>query len=297
MAAAGVPTGRSYACTTQAEVAAALDEFGPPYVVKNDGLAAGKGVVVTDDRADALGARARLRPGRHRGVSSTGPRCRCSWSPTATAAVPLMPAQDFKRVGDGDAGPEHRRHGRVRAAALGAGRPGRRSDGRDGRSRRWPRCARRGTPFAGLLYVGLALTADGPRVIEFNARFGDPETQVVLALLDTPLAGLLHAAATGTLAEHPPLRWHDGAAVTVVVASHELPGHAAHRRRDHRRRPARRDPRRHRPPGRRRAGLRRRPGAQRDRHRAGPGRRPRRRLRPGRRASRWTAPTTAPTSR
>ena len=83
---------------------------------------------------------------------------------------------------------------------------------------------RRGTPFAGLLYVGLAITAAGPRVIEFNARFGDPETQVVLALLETPLAGLLHAAATGTLAEHPPLRWRDGAAVTVVVASAGYPG-------------------------------------------------------------------------
>ena len=83
---------------------------------------------------------------------------------------------------------------------------------------------RRGTPFAGLLYVGLALTPDGPKVIEFNARFGDPETQVVLALLATPLAGLLKAAATGTLAGHPPLRWHPGAAVTVVVASENYPG-------------------------------------------------------------------------
>jgi len=81
----------------------------------------------------------------------------------------------------------------------------------------------RGTPFAGLLYVGLALTADGPKVIEFNCRFGDPETQVVLALLETPLAGLLHAAATGRLAEHPPLRWRDGAAVTVVMASEGYP--------------------------------------------------------------------------
>jgi phosphoribosylamine--glycine ligase len=82
---------------------------------------------------------------------------------------------------------------------------------------------RRGTPFAGLLYVGLAMTAAGPRVIEFNARFGDPETQVVLALLETPLAGLLYAAATGTLADHPPLRWQDGAAVTVVIAAANYP--------------------------------------------------------------------------
>ena len=83
---------------------------------------------------------------------------------------------------------------------------------------------RRGTPFAGLLYVGLALTAAGPRVVEFNARFGDPETQVVLPLLETPLAGLLHAAATGTLAAHPPLHWRAGAAVTVVLAAAGYPG-------------------------------------------------------------------------
>jgi phosphoribosylamine---glycine ligase len=82
---------------------------------------------------------------------------------------------------------------------------------------------RRGRPFAGLLYVGLALTRNGPRVIEFNARFGDPETQVVLAMLETPLAGLLRAAATGTLAAEPPLRWRPGAAVTVVVASAGYP--------------------------------------------------------------------------
>src|SRR6185312_5655362 len=82
----------------------------------------------------------------------------------------------------------------------------------------------RGTPFSGLLYAGLALTGRGPRVVEFNARFGDPETQVVLALLETPLAGLLHATATGTLAAHPPLQWKDGAAVTVVVAAANYPG-------------------------------------------------------------------------
>jgi phosphoribosylamine--glycine ligase len=81
----------------------------------------------------------------------------------------------------------------------------------------------RGTPFAGGLYVGLALTSAGPRVVEFNARFGDPETQVVLALLETPLAGLLHAAATGSLARHEPLRWRAGAAVCVVLASAGYP--------------------------------------------------------------------------
>jgi phosphoribosylamine--glycine ligase len=85
---------------------------------------------------------------------------------------------------------------------------------------------RRGTPFAGLLYVGLAITQAGPKVIEFNARFGDPETQAVLSLLETPLAGLLHAAATGTLAAQPPLAWSAGSAVTVVIAAVGYPGKA-----------------------------------------------------------------------
>jgi phosphoribosylamine--glycine ligase len=84
--------------------------------------------------------------------------------------------------------------------------------------------ARRGTPFAGLLYIGLAITSAGPRVVEFNARFGDPETQAVLALFETPLGGLLHAAATGALAAHPPLRWRPGFAVTVVLAAAGYPG-------------------------------------------------------------------------
>jgi phosphoribosylamine--glycine ligase len=137
--------------------------------------------------------------------------------------VPLAPAQDFKRLGDGDTGPN--------TGGMGAYAP-----------LPWappslvddvvstvvlPTLAelrQRGTPFAGLLYVGLALTPDGPRVIEFNCRFGDPETQVVLALLESPLAALLHAAATGTLAQHPPLRWRPGSAVTVVVAAAGYPG-------------------------------------------------------------------------
>jgi phosphoribosylamine--glycine ligase len=222
MAAAGVPTSRSYACVTEAEVQRALDDFGPPYVVKNDGLAAGKGVVVTSslDEAKAHAAEcARVVIEEY----LSGPEVSLFVVTDGTAAVPLMPAQDFKRVGDDDEGPNTGGMGayaplpwapadlveRVMAETV------------------HPTLAemrKRGTPFAGLLYVGLALTPDGPKVIEFNARFGDPETQVVLALLATPLAGLLLAAATGRLAEHPPLRWHDGAAVTVVVASANYPG-------------------------------------------------------------------------
>jgi phosphoribosylamine--glycine ligase len=222
MTVAGVPTGRHHACVDEAQVENALDDFGPPYVVKNDGLAAGKGVVVTPSRDDALvHARACGKVVVEQYLS--GPEVSLFVVTDGTAAVPLLPAQDFKRVGDGDQGPN--------TGGMGAYAP-----------LPWappdlveramteivdPTLAemrRRGTPFAGLLYAGLALTPDGPKVIEFNARFGDPETQVVLALLATPLGQLLHAAATGTLAAHPPLRWHPGAAVTVVVASHNYPG-------------------------------------------------------------------------
>ncbi|GAB1643731.1 phosphoribosylamine--glycine ligase [Krasilnikovia sp. MM14-A1259] len=222
MTAAGVPTARAYACVTPEEVARALDEFGAPYVVKNDGLAAGKGVVVTDDRA---AAEAHARDCGRVVIEEylSGPEVSLFVVTDGTAAVPLMPAQDFKRVGDGDAGPNT---GGMGAYAPLPWAPADLVD-RVMAETVHPTLARmreRGTPFAGLLYVGLALTPAGPRVIEFNARFGDPETQVVLALLETPLAGLLHAAATGELAAHPPLRWRPGAAVTVVVASHNYPG-------------------------------------------------------------------------
>jgi len=221
MTAAGVPTARSRLCQTPEEVREALDDFGPPYVVKNDGLAAGKGVVVTDDRGKAL---------IHAAICERvvieeyldGPEVSLFVVTDGEAAVPLMPAQDFKRVGDGDAGPNTGGMGAY--APLDWTPPGLVDEVMSTVAD--PTLAemrRRGTPFAGLLYIGLALTKSGPRVIEFNARFGDPETQVVLALLETPLAGLLHAAATGTLAEHPPLRWRPGAAVTVVLASEGYP--------------------------------------------------------------------------
>jgi phosphoribosylamine--glycine ligase len=189
--------------------------------VKNDGLAAGKGVVVTDDRAAAE---------RHAAECGkvvieqylSGPEVSLFVVTDGTAAVPLMPAQDFKRLADGDEGPN--------TGGMGAYAPLTWAPDdlvpRVMRETVEPTLAemrRRGTPFTGLLYVGLALTPDGPKVIEFNARFGDPETQVVLALLETPLGGLLKAAASGTLAGHPPLRWREGAAVTVVVASKNYP--------------------------------------------------------------------------
>jgi phosphoribosylamine--glycine ligase len=221
MAAAGVPTAAARACTTPEQVAAALAEFGPPYVVKDDGLAAGKGVVVTSDHAVAL-AHAKACDRVVVEEYLDGPEVSLFVVTDGVTAVPLLPAQDFKRVGDGDTGPN--------TGGMGAYTPlpwlpaGTVSTVMSTVvSPTLAEMAARGTPFAGLLYVGLAMTATGPRVVEFNARFGDPETEGVLALLETPLAGLLRAAATGQLAGHPPVQWRPGAAVVVVVASAGYP--------------------------------------------------------------------------
>ncbi len=225
MAAAGVPTARAWPVGGAAELETALDEAGPPYVVKDDGLAAGKGVVVTTDRDAAVAHGHRvLDTGGAVLVEEflDGPEVSLFAVTDGTTVLPLLPAQDHKRRDDGDAGPNTGGMGayaplpwappglvdEVLAAVL---QPA------------VDEMRRRGEPFSGLLYAGLALTSRGVRVVEFNARFGDPETQVVLPLLETPLAGLLHAAATGTLADHPPLRWRPGAAVTVVVAAPGYP--------------------------------------------------------------------------
>jgi phosphoribosylamine---glycine ligase len=226
MAAAGVPTGLAHVCTTVDEVASALDAFGKPYVVKDDGLAAGKGVVVTDNRAQALAhaVQCLAKPNGTIVVEEflDGPEVSLFCITDGTTVVPLAPAQDFKRLEDNDEGPN--------TGGMGAYSP-----------LDWAPASlvqnviervaqptvdemrRRGTPFAGVLYVGLALTSRGLRVIEFNARFGDPETQVVLARLATPLGGLLHAAAVGKLDEVAPLRWRPEHAVTVVVAAKGYP--------------------------------------------------------------------------
>ncbi|PZG84617.1 phosphoribosylamine--glycine ligase [Streptomyces sp. NTH33] len=233
MAAAGVPTARSYVCTTAEEVAAALGAFGAPYVVKDDGLAAGKGVVVTGD-ADAAKAHAAAcmgvppAPSGQRGSVVVeeyldGPEVSLFAVTDGETVVPLQPAQDFKRALDNDEGPN--------TGGMGAYSPLPWADPelvdevlRTVLQPTVDEMRRRGTPFSGLLYAGLAITGRGVRVIEFNARFGDPETQVVLARLQTPLAGVLMAAATGSLAHLEPLRWSDDAAVTVVVASQNYPG-------------------------------------------------------------------------
>ena len=225
MAAAGVPTARPAICHTLDEAEAALDELGAPYVVKDDGLAAGKGVVVTDDRVTALDhARACLEAGSAVVIEEylDGPEVSLFAVTDGVTVVPLQPAQDFKRALDGDAGPN--------TGGMGAYSPlpWAPDDLVDETMRTVlqptvDEMRRRGTPFAGLLYAGLALTSKGLRVVEFNARFGDPETQVVLARLDSPLASLLHAAATGSLADLPPLQWSDDAAVCVVIAAEGYP--------------------------------------------------------------------------
>ncbi len=222
MASADVPTALARLCTNGAEAADALDAFGAPYVVKDDGLAAGKGVVVTHSREVAL-AHA-ITCGRVVIEEYLdGPEVSLFAITDGTTVYPLQPAQDFKRAYDGDEGPN--------TGGMGAYTP-----------LPWApenlveevyervllptvrEMSRRGVPFSGLLYAGLALTERGIRVIEFNARFGDPETQALLSRLDSPLGTLLQAAAQGRLDEVEPPRWKPGAAVAVVVAAEGYPG-------------------------------------------------------------------------
>ncbi|MEO5834051.1 MAG: phosphoribosylamine--glycine ligase [Nakamurella sp.] len=226
MAAAGVPTATAVPVASADGIDAALAATGSPYVVKDDGLAAGKGVVVTDDLEAARAHALDVLAGGHPVLVERflpGPEVSLFAVCDGTRAVPLLPAQDFKRVGDADTGPN--------TGGMGAYAP-----------LPWapndlvaavqatvfdPVMAEmldRGTPFSGLLYAGLVLTPTGPQVIEFNCRFGDPETQVVLELLETPLGGLLAASAAGDLSGYDELAWNSGSAVTVVVAAENYPG-------------------------------------------------------------------------
>jgi phosphoribosylamine---glycine ligase len=225
MAAASVPTAMAKVASTAAEAEEALDAFGAPYVVKDDGLAAGKGVVVTPDRGAALEhAQACFAAGGSVVIEEylDGPEVSLFVLSDGSTVVPLAPAQDFKRIFDNDEGPN--------TGGMGAYSP-----------LEWvpdglvdeviervaqptiDEMARRGTPFTGVLYCGLALTSRGLRVIEFNARFGDPETQAVLARLKTPLGGVLLAAAKGELETVDNLNWSSQSAVAVVLASANYP--------------------------------------------------------------------------
>jgi phosphoribosylamine--glycine ligase len=231
MEAAGVRTARSEIVDNPAHLDTAIDRFGPPsgdpaWVVKDDGLAAGKGVVVTADRDVARAHAASLLDSGHPVLLESfldGPEVSLFCVVDGETVVPLLPAQDFKRVGDGDSGPNT---GGMGAYAPLPWLPEGAVDRivRDVVAPVAAELVARDCAFSGLLYAGLAMTSQGPSVVEFNCRFGDPETQAVLALLETPLGQLLHAAATGRLADQPPLRWHDGAAVAVVLAAENYPG-------------------------------------------------------------------------
>jgi phosphoribosylamine--glycine ligase len=221
MAAGGIPTAQARVARTPAEAEDALKAFGAPYVVKDDALAAGKGVVVTEDFSVALTHAASCQ----RVVIEEyldGPEVSLFAVADGAKAVPLLAAQDFKRARDGDQGPNTGGMGAYVPLPWASGgladevlatviRPA------------IDEMARRGSPFRGLLYAGVALTSKGVKVVEFNARFGDPETQVVLDRLATPLAGLLHASAVGDLGAVPELAWRPGAAVTVVIAAEGYP--------------------------------------------------------------------------
>ena len=231
LAAAGVRTARCETVDNPGDLEAALDRFGPPagqqaWVVKDDGLAAGKGVVVTADRdAARTHALAVLDDGHPVLLESflDGPEVSLFCLVDGATVVPLLPAQDFKRVGDGDTGPNT---GGMGAYAPLPWLPEAVTEAivRDVVQPVAAEMVKRGCPFSGLLYAGLAMTSAGPAVVEFNCRFGDPETQSVLALLESPLGGLLHATATGKLADFGVLHWRDGYAVTVVVAAENYPG-------------------------------------------------------------------------
>lgn len=221
MAEAGVPTGRSFTCETEEQVAHALSELGAPYVVKHDGLAAGKGVIVTSDLEEAIDHAAKA----DRVVIEEfldGPELSLFVITDGQYALPMMPAQDFKREGDGDQG---RNTGGMGAYSPLPWLPETTVDEviEKVATPTLDYLRAQGTPFVGLLYIGLALTKDGPKVIEFNARFGDPETQVLIPTLVTPLGQVLHAAATGRLADFGRIIF-EGAAVGVVMAAEGYPG-------------------------------------------------------------------------
>lgn len=227
MAAADVPTGMARQCTTIEEVESALDQFGAPYVVKADGLAAGKGVIVTEDREAALAhAKNFIAGGILVEEYLAGQEVSLFFLSDGETVVPLSPAQDYKRAFDNDHGPN--------TGGMGAYSPvpwlpeGFVEEVTEKVALPTIReLARRNAKFVGLLYCGLIVTERGTRVIEFNARFGDPETQVVLRRLTSNLADLLYRSATGKLAVGLSPEFSKKKAVTVVLASEGYPTSSA----------------------------------------------------------------------
>jgi phosphoribosylamine--glycine ligase len=223
MAAAGVPTAMARQCKTLPEVEGAMEDFGAPYVIKADGLAAGKGVIVTEDSKAALEhAKEYIQMGILVEEYLAGEEVSLFFLSDGTTVMPLTPAQDFKRAFDNDLGPNTGGMGAysplpwlpsnfIEQVEQSVALPTIRE------------LSNLGAPFVGLLYCGLIITERGIRVIEFNARFGDPETQVVLKRLITPLDGLLYKAATGHLENAPDAEFKQEVAVTVVLASEGYP--------------------------------------------------------------------------
>jgi phosphoribosylamine--glycine ligase len=222
MAEAGVPTARWVATSDPVEAGAFAAELGGRVAVKLDGLAGGKGVIVCGGPAEAEAAIERLGAQGPLVVEERleGDELSVIAVTDGRALVTLAPAQDHKRLGDGDVGPN--------TGGMGAYAPAPEAEGLLDEVE--ARClqpildvlAARELPYRGALYAGLMLTSDGPKVLEYNVRFGDPETQAILPLLDEDLYALLHAAATGTLEPHR-ARLRPGAAVAVVLASAGYP--------------------------------------------------------------------------
>ncbi len=224
-AAHGIATAGYARVATLEAARGALADFGLPVVIKADGLAAGKGVTIATTAAEAETAIAALFPGGEAVIEAflTGEEVSLFVLTDGTAILPFGSAQDHKRVGEGDTGPN--------TGGMGAYSPARvltpELEARALKEIVHPTVAAlaaAGTPFRGVLFAGLMLTEDGPQLIEYNARFGDPECEVLMARFDGDLLALLMATDEGTLASQPPPVWRDQAALTVVMAANGYPG-------------------------------------------------------------------------
>jgi phosphoribosylamine--glycine ligase len=223
---ANIPTAAWVRCTSPDEALAALDRFSIPVVIKADGLAAGKGVVIAETRADAQSAAREMTEGGSPVVIEefmSGEEASLFALSDGISVVPFGSAQDHKRVGDGDTGPN--------TGGMGAYSPARvLTPALEARAMAEiveptvAALAAAGTPYVGVLYAGLMLTEDGPKLVEYNCRFGDPECQVLMHRFTADLAKLLHAVATGRLAEHGRIAFADSVALTVVMAARGYPG-------------------------------------------------------------------------
>ena len=228
----GIPTAR-YEVFTAAEPARAyIRQEGAPIVVKADGLAAGKGVIVAMTEQEALDAVDAIMEDHSFGDAGArvvieefmeGEEASLLAFTDGTTIRPMISAQDHKRAYDGDRGPNTGGMGTYAPAPVMTPEMTERAV-EEILKPTIAAMAKEGRVYRGCLYLGLMVTADGPKVVEFNARFGDPETQVVLPLLDSDLVAIMCACADGTLADVP-IRWKDGAAVCVVLASGGYPGH------------------------------------------------------------------------